>query len=124
MTLNAQARALRRIEGLDSYAPNILAPAAQSYVIDSNVPVQCSIITFTAFMSAGTCTAALQVKLPGGSFVTVAGLSALALTTVAQTFTATADGTEYMTPGSQLQLVITSPSGAANLAGSIAVQRN
>ncbi len=122
MGQNATQRSVLRTFGQESYAPFILAPVAQTYVIDAACPGNFSLISLVGiFLSAGTVTAKLQIQPAGGSAVDITGLTALAITTTPQTFTPTA--LNYIASGSALLLVLSAPSSAANLAMDVRVQR-
>ncbi len=106
MADSAVIRALRRQEGRDSYAPLFAAPANGSYILENWLTNRSSIIQVVTLLTSGTLTLAVQVKLPGGSFVSVAGMGAIAVTSTSLITLPTGDGTEYATQGSQIQIVV------------------
>jgi hypothetical protein len=91
-------------------------PAAKTYVIEQEAPYDYVINTLAYQMSAGTAT--IEVQIDG---VAVTGLSALGATTGAQT--ATASALNHVPEGSRVTLVVSSPSGAANLAYAVSIER-
>jgi Zn-dependent alcohol dehydrogenase len=108
-------RAERLIYGPEAYAPFILAPAAQAYVIDASIPFPMRLLNLAGVLT-GTVTANVQ-RTRSGVTVSVTGLSAVALTsTLSNTApTSPSDGTDYFVQGDILQVTLSSPVGASNL---------
>lgn len=112
---DACKRAERVIFGPEDYAPFILAPAAQAYVIDTSIPFPMRLLNLAGVLT-GTVTANVQ-RVRSGVTVSVTGLSAVALTSTLSNTTPTApsDGTDFFIQGDVLQVTLSSPVGASNL---------
>lgn len=108
-------RAERLIYGPEAYAPFILAPAAQVYVVDVSIPFPMRLLQVTTILT-GTVTVNVQ-RIRSGVTVSITGLSAIAATSTSlvSTPTAPSDGTDFLIQGDTLQVTLSAIVGASNL---------
>lgn len=111
------------LDGLDIAAGNtsqisgeVTAPGNRTYTIELSAPFAYTINSLVTQLTAGTCTVAVQI---GG--VNVTGLSAVAATTTLATTNATA--ANAVAANAKVTLVISSVSGASELAFAVRYTR-
>lgn len=108
--LDGAAGAVSQIAG------ELTAPGNRSYIIELSAPFSYTINSLVTQLTAGTCTVAVQI---GGTNVT--GLSAVAATTTLATTNASAANS--VAANAKVTLVISSVSGASELAFSVRYTR-
>lgn len=108
--LSPTQRAVLRTLGEDGVSGTVAVPANQDYVIFLTCPFPCNVTGLETQLTAGTLTANLKV---GG--VSVAGMSAIAVTTALLRTNPTVGSTTVQVQQSQLlSITVTAVAGAAN----------
>ncbi len=119
---NATQRAIRRINGGDTFEILIPSVADQAYTLTLDLPTNIRIRSMTAQTASGTCTINLQ-KVVAGTPSSVTGLSAFAASATLATANATNDGTNDVEAGDGMQFTVSANAVGVDLSVTVEYDR-
>ncbi len=120
---NATQRAIRRINGDDTFEILVESPDVQLYKLSLAIPVGMRILSLDVKTSGGSCVLDIEKVDALGVTTDITGLTAVAVTSTRSTTLPTKDGSEVVAQGEQIQVNVTGNTAAADLSVTLKVQR-